>query len=431
MTEVRLYGRMIDRARIDVGVAMDNLTDEVVFLFAPAENPYIADEESTAFLKTDTLRVPCKLPLTIDRTGDDITAGIAFTSGMIPFEGCFTGQLQVEVANPQGGFFVWQSLPFELVVAQTIDADQAVDSQLAGAYDQLFAFEQAEAARVEAEKERQLNEEKRIESMAKLEGSLANTIELIERIESTLEADQLGIGIASAAVNTDTGHLVVTLTSGKRLDAGYVVGPKGEKGDDGSEVELNVQNGYVVWKYTDETNYRQLIALADLEGTDGQEVELQVTSDAIQWRLGSGAWLHLISLDSLKGADGADGTSFVIRGLYATLEELRTAHETGNAGDAYAVGTSEENTTFLWDADRADWVDVGSIKGDKGDSLTFDSLTQAQKDALCKFTDAYKEKVDQLCERVDQDVTTSGSPSFVSVTAQVIQADKVIGAVYA
>lgn len=51
MTEVRLYGRMIDRARIDVGVAMDNLTDEVVFLFAPAENPYIADEESTRCVK--------------------------------------------------------------------------------------------------------------------------------------------------------------------------------------------------------------------------------------------------------------------------------------------------------------------------------------------------------------------------------------------
>lgn len=419
---------MIDRACIDVGVAMDNLTDEVIFLFAPAENPYIADEGSAAFLKTDTLRIPCKLPLTIDRTDDGITAGISFTSSMIPFEGCFTGQLQVEVANPKGGFFVWQSLPFELVVAQTIDADQAVDSQLAGAYDQLFAFEQAEAARVEAEKERQLNEEKRIESMAKLEGSLANTIELIERIESTLEADQLGIGIASAVVNTDTGHLVVTLTSGKQLDAGYVVGPKGEKGDNGSEVELNIQNGYVVWKYTEETNYRQLIALSDLEGTDGQEVELQVTSDAIQWRLGTGSWLHLISLDSLKGADG---TSFVIRGLYATLEDLEEAHATGSAGDAYAVGTSEENTTYLWDVDQAAWVDVGSIKGDKGDSLTFDSLTQAQKDALCKFTDTYKEKVDQLCERVDQDVTTSGSPSFVSVTAQVIQADKVIGAVYA
>ncbi len=410
---------------------MDNLTDEVVFLFDPAENPYIADESSTAFLKTDTLHVPCKLPMTVERTENEVSAFLAFTSGMIPFEGCFTGQIQIEVANPQGGFFVWQSLPFELIVAQTIDADKAVDSQLAGAYDQLFAFEQAEATRVEAEQERQQNEESRIATMEQLQGSLTNTIELIERIESTLEADQLGIGIASAAVNTDTGHLLVTLTSGRVLDAGYVVGPKGDKGDDGDEVELAVQNGYVVWKYTDETTYRQLIALADLEGTDGQEVELQVTSDAIQWRLGSGAWLHLISLDSLKGQDGADGTSFIIKGMYSTLEELTAAHATGSAGDAYAVGSAESNTTYLWDIDQQAWVDVGSIKGDKGDSLTFDSLSQAQKDALCKFTDAYKEKVDHLCERVDQDVTTSGSPSFISVTAQIVQADKVIGAVYA
>lgn len=431
MTEVRLYGRRIDRSRLEVGVAMDNLTDEVAFLFDPAENPYIADESSTAFLKTDTLHVPCKLPMTVERTANEVCAFLAFTSGMIPFEGCFTGQIQIEVANPQGGFFVWQSLPFELIVAQTIDADKAVDSQLAGAYDQLFAFEQAEAARVEAEQERQQNEESRIATMEQLQGSLTNTIELIERIESTLEADQLGIGIASAAVNTDTGHLLVTLTSGRVLDAGYVVGPKGDKGDDGDEVELAVQNGYVVWKYADETTYRQLIALADLEGTDGQEVELQVTSDAIQWRLGSGAWLHLISLDSLKGQDGADGTSFIIKGMYSTLEELTAAHATGSAGDAYAVGSAESNTTYLWDIDQQAWVDVGSIKGDKGDSLTFDSLSQAQKDALCKFTDAYKEKVDHLCERVDQDVTTSGSPSFISVTAQIVQADKVIGAVYA
>lgn len=431
MTEARLYGRRIDRARIEVGVAMDNLTDEVRFFFDPSENPYIADASSTAFLKTNTLHVPCKLPMMLERTENEICAFLAFTSGMIPFEGCFTGQIQIEVANPQGGYFVWQSLPFELLVAQTIDADQAVDSQLSGAYDQLFAFEQAEAARVEAEQERQQNEKARVATMEQLQDSLANTIELIERIESTLEADQLGIGIASAAVNTDTGHLLVTLTSGKVLDAGYVVGPKGDKGDDGDEVELAVQNGYVVWKYTDETTYRQLIALTDLEGTDGQEVELRVTSDAIQWRLGNGSWLHLISLDSLKGQDGADGTSFVIKGMFATLDELMSAHPAGSAGDAYAVGTAESNTTYLWDVDQQAWVDVGSIKGDKGDSLTFDSLSQAQKDALCKFTDAYKEKVDQLCERVDQDVTTSGSPSFVSVTAQIIQADKVIGAVYA
>ncbi len=431
MTEVRLYGRMIDKPRLEVGVAMDNLTDEVCFLFDPVENPYIAAAGSTIFLKTDTLHVPCKLPMTILRTEDMARAAIAFTSGMIPFEGCFTGQLQIEVANPNGGFFVWQSLPFELIVAKTIDADKAVDSQLSGAYDQLFAFEKAEAERVAAEAQRQQNEAGRIETMSQLEGSLANTIELIERIENTLEADQLGIGIASAAVNTDTGHLLITLTSGKMLDAGYVVGPKGDKGEDGDEIELAVKSGYVVWKYTTEATYRQLIALSDLEGTDGQEVELRVTTDAIQWRLGSGAWLHLISLSSLKGQDGADGTSFVIRGLYETLATLKAAHPTGQAGDAYAIGTAENNTTYLWDVDAGAWVDVGSIKGDKGDSLTFDSLTQAQKDALCRFTDAYKNKVDQLAGRVDQDVTTSGNPSFVSVTAQTIRADKVIGAVYA
>ena len=69
-----------------------------------------------------------------------------------------------------------------------------------------------------------------------------------------------------------------------------------------------------------------------------------------------------------QGEPGIDGTSFELLGLYLTLAALEAAHPIGNAGDAYAVGTSESNTVYNWDVDAAAWVNVGALKGPKGDT---------------------------------------------------------------
>ena len=69
-----------------------------------------------------------------------------------------------------------------------------------------------------------------------------------------------------------------------------------------------------------------------------------------------------------KGDPGTDGTSFVILARYDTLELLQQAHPTGSAGDAYAVGSAEENEIYLWDADQQSWVSVGPLQGPKGDT---------------------------------------------------------------
>ena len=67
-----------------------------------------------------------------------------------------------------------------------------------------------------------------------------------------------------------------------------------------------------------------------------------------------------------KGEKGEDGASFTVKGMYATLSALKTAHPTGTDGDAYAVGTSEENEIYIWDVDALDWVSVGSLHGPQG-----------------------------------------------------------------
>ena len=68
-----------------------------------------------------------------------------------------------------------------------------------------------------------------------------------------------------------------------------------------------------------------------------------------------------------KGDKGEDGGSYTVLGIYPTLAALRTAHPTGQAGQAWFVGTAESNTVYQWDVDKGAWVDVGALKGPKGD----------------------------------------------------------------
>ena len=69
-----------------------------------------------------------------------------------------------------------------------------------------------------------------------------------------------------------------------------------------------------------------------------------------------------------QGPKGEDGGSYTVKGQYATLSALQAAHPTGSAGDAWFVGTEDDNVVYQWDVDKAAWVNVGSVKGKKGDT---------------------------------------------------------------
>lgn len=64
----------------------------------------------------------------------------------------------------------------------------------------------------------------------------------------------------------------------------------------------------------------------------------------------------------INGLNGTDGTSVNILGTYNTLEELQTAHPTGNAGDAYIIG----GNLYVWSVENAQWENVGNIQGPAG-----------------------------------------------------------------
>lgn len=70
--------------------------------------------------------------------------------------------------------------------------------------------------------------------------------------------------------------------------------------------------------------------------------------------------------------NGADGASFTVLGRYDTLEALKAAHPTGSEGEAWAVGSADDNDIYLWDLDTQDWKSVGSLQGPPGgNGVTF------------------------------------------------------------
>lgn len=70
--------------------------------------------------------------------------------------------------------------------------------------------------------------------------------------------------------------------------------------------------------------------------------------------------------DGAQGPAGADGTSFTLLGRYDTLSELTAAHPTGSEGEAWAVGSAEDNAVYLWDVDAQAWRNIGSLQGPPG-----------------------------------------------------------------
>ena len=73
----------------------------------------------------------------------------------------------------------------------------------------------------------------------------------------------------------------------------------------------------------------------------------------------------------LPGEDGQDGKSFDIKAQFPNYAALIAAHPTGEAGDAYFVGTDENPDLYIWLTDDNEWFNNGKIagvKGDKGDT---------------------------------------------------------------
>lgn len=153
-------------------------------------------------------------------------------------------------------------------------------------------------------------------------------------------------------------------------------GPQGEKGDIGPQGPQGIQgkiavptvniSGDIEWAFV-QTNEAELPALRNIKGPAGpqgvQGVQGPVGATGPQGEQGVQG---IQGPQGLKGDPGEDGKSFVIKSLYPTLTALETAHPTGSEGDAYAVGSDTDNTIYLWDVDKGEWTNIGSIRGPQG-----------------------------------------------------------------
>lgn len=83
-------------------------------------------------------------------------------------------------------------------------------------------------------------------------------------------------------------------------------------GEDGREVELQVDydSEFIQWRYItgSDTGWKNLLPLSSITGADGKEVQLQVEDGYIQWKYDADSdWQNLIAVSALQGMKGDKG----------------------------------------------------------------------------------------------------------------------------
>lgn len=115
--------------------------------------------------------------------------------------------------------------------------------------------------------------------------------------------------------------------------------PGGQDGEDGVGIQSITFN----------SDYTMTITL-----TDGSTY----TSESLRGAQGEQG---IQGLQGPAGPQGEPGSGLEILDVYATLQDLQTAHPTGSPGDAYQVGTAPSFTLYIWSASQSAWVSAGTI----------------------------------------------------------------------
>ena len=98
-------------------------------------------------------------------------------------------------------------------------------------------------------------------------------------------------------------------------------------------------------------------------GKDGTEIELQVTDTYIQWRYVDGDWANLIALADITGAngnDGADGTNGT-DGVGIASVTLTSGDHSAGTTDIYTITFTDSSTTTFGVYNGLDGTGVGDM----------------------------------------------------------------------
>ena len=154
-------------------------------------------------------------------------------------------------------------------------------------------------------------------------------------------------------------------------------GTDGKDGINGKSIEVQRATEYIQWRYEGD-EWQNLVAIADItgpagqngkDGANGKTPEFRVSENTLQWRyVGDEVWLNLYDLSVLKGLDGRDGTD----GKDGTNGQNGSDGADGKDGNTPFIG--ENGNWWIGDIDtgvKAAGIDgtdgVDGTDGDKGD----------------------------------------------------------------
>ena len=159
-------------------------------------------------------------------------------------------------------------------------------------------------------------------------------------VELTVPEDTSGAGADGREVELkNDGDSILWRYEGEGDDAwqtlvalSSITGADGTDGEDGREVELQVDydSEFIQWRYItgSDTGWKNLLPLSVLEGADGKEVQLQVEDGYIQWKYDADSdWQNLIAVSALQGMKGDKG-------------DQGEKGEKGDSGDTPTIGAN-------------------------------------------------------------------------------------------
>jgi hypothetical protein len=161
--------------------------------------------------------------------------------------------------------------------------------------------------------------------------------------------------------------------------------PRGDKGQDGADVEFQSSATHLQWRYVGGTTWTNLVALSAITGpqgttgaagANGSSVELQATATHIQWRLiGGSTWTDLVALSAITGPQGTPGTNGTNVELQATATHLQWRYVGGSAwtdlvplanitGPQGSAGQQGEPGAIQWLNPPASPLSLSGVAGD-------------------------------------------------------------------
>jgi hypothetical protein len=193
----------------------------------------------------------------------------------------------------------------------------------------------------------------------------------------------------------------------------------GTPGEDGHSPMMTVADDAIQWKLDNETTWRVLIPLSEIDGedgtdgTNGRSLEMQVSGGFIQTRLiGDPAWNNLLAVPT-NGTNGSDGTNGT-NGNTILSGTVDPTAGTGVNGDFYI---NRATLTLAGPKANGTWPAGVSLKGadgTNGTNATTTATATTTTNGLMSATD--KTKLDGINSQSATVIASSGRPIGTAFT---------------